>query len=70
MLCRRQASIFRNEPRRGASRLVAFAHLALRRASGRAACALAQLNDVLTVYAVGLALLDAVVYWRSGQPFR
>jgi hypothetical protein len=70
MLCRRQTRIFRDWPRLEVSRFVAFVHATLRRASGRIACALAQLNDVLTVYAVGLALLDCVVYWRSCLPLR
>jgi hypothetical protein len=51
------------------TKLITFVQGAPRRRSDRLSGALAQLNDVLAVYAVGLALLDLVVYWRSCRPF-
>jgi hypothetical protein len=52
------------------SRLRMTLRVALRRRAARIDRILGQLNDTLTVYAVGLALLAVVVYWCSGPGLR
>jgi hypothetical protein len=52
------------------SRLRMTLLVALRRRAARIDRIVVQLNDTLTVYAVGLALLAVIVYWRSGPGLR
>jgi hypothetical protein len=56
--------------RRDISRLRITLQVALRRRAARIDRIVVQLNDALTVYAVGLALLAVVVYWRTGPGLR
>jgi hypothetical protein len=43
----------------------AISTLRMRRRAARLDRILVQLNDTLTVYAIGLAVLYVVAYWRS-----
>jgi hypothetical protein len=56
--------------RRDIARLRITLQVALRGRAARIERIIGQLNDALTVYAVGLALLAVVVYWRTGPGLR
>jgi hypothetical protein len=61
------ASALMDAPRRGRD-AAAGARRRLGCLLARARQRLPQLNDVLAIYALGLAIVDLVVYWRAQTP--